>query len=75
MGADLSLRAHDGGWQLLDNGRPSFWFSERDQALEVALTMVDCKSRIHGSDLVLEAETADGGFELIECRFSLSRLL
>ena len=71
MDVDLSLKARDGGWQLIDNGRLSFWFPERDQALEVALAMVDCRSRIHGSDLVLEAETLDGEVEMIECRYSV----
>ena len=33
----LQLVGSYGGWRLIDNGKPSFWFLERDQALSLSL--------------------------------------
>ena len=40
----LQLVGSYGGWRLIDNGKPSFWFLERDQALSIAHVIADSRA-------------------------------
>ena len=33
-----------GGWHLLDDGQPIFWFPEKDKALDTAKVMADARA-------------------------------
>lgn len=39
----LMLRPSYEGWKLLDNGKPVFWFPEKEAALEVANTIAEAR--------------------------------
>ncbi|MEP6907768.1 MAG: hypothetical protein ABI858_07290 [Pseudoxanthomonas sp.] len=39
----LMLQPSYEGWKLLDNGKPVFWFPEKNAALEVANTIAEAR--------------------------------
>ena len=62
----LRLVRTGGGWQLLDNGKPAFWFPERSAGLEIARIMADARNLNHGMSTAVEAQNDDGDeFELV----------
>jgi len=54
-----------GGWGLLDNGQPVFWFPERLKALEIAKQMADARNALHGLPAYVHACGDDGAMELV----------
>jgi hypothetical protein len=61
----LELIARGGGWQLIDAGKLSFWFPERDKALETVTMMADARSLLHGIATTVHAENDSGEVELV----------
>lgn len=61
----LRLVHNGGGWQLLDNGKPAFWFPERSKGLEIARLMADARNLNHGAPTTVEAQNDDGEIELV----------
>lgn len=51
-----------GGWRLLDNGMPAFWFPEMDGALETAKVMADARAAFGGEPASVQAQVGDGEF-------------
>ena len=51
-----------GGWRLLDNGRPTFWFPEMDGALETARVMADARAAFGGEQASIHAQIDSGEF-------------
>ena len=43
-----------GGWRLLDNGRPAFWFPEMNGALETAKVMADARAAFGGEQASIQ---------------------
>lgn len=54
-----------GGWRLLDNGEPVFWFPGRDKAVEIAKQMADARNLFRGLPAHVHAAGADGEMELV----------
>ena len=52
----LQLVGSYGGWRLIDNGKPSFWFLERDQALSIARVIADSRAGLRYIPTRIEAE-------------------
>lgn len=63
--ATLQLVRSCGGWQLLDAGKPVFWFPERAKGLEIARIMADARSLYRGTPASVEAEGEDGELEVV----------
>lgn len=63
--AILQLVKSYGGWQLLDAGKPVFWFPERAKGLEIARIMADARSLYHGTPASVEAENEQGKLEIV----------
>ena len=61
----LRIVASYGGWKLFDDGRPIFWFLERDQAIETAKVLADARANLRFIPACVEAELETGGMELI----------
>lgn len=61
----LRLIHNAGGWQLLDDGHPVFWFPERDKGLEIARLMADARNLNHGTATTVEAQNDDGMVETV----------
>ena len=61
----LELIARGGGWQLVDAGKLSFWFPERDKALATITMMADARSLLHGISTSVHAENDSGEVELV----------
>ncbi|HRN61933.1 MAG TPA: hypothetical protein PK743_00580 [Luteimonas sp.] len=61
----LRLVHSAGGWQLLDDGKPVFWFPERDKGLEIASLMADARNLNHGMSTLVEAQNDDGEVEVV----------
>lgn len=61
----LELIARGGGWQLIDAGKLSFWFPERDRALETVTMMADARSLLHGIRTSVFAENDFGEVEVV----------
>ncbi|WP_202844878.1 hypothetical protein [Luteimonas saliphila] len=64
-GSTLRLVHSGGGWQLLDDGRPVFWFPERSKGLEIARLMADARNLNDGRLTRVEAQNDDGELETI----------
>ncbi len=54
-----------GGWRLIDNGRRTFWFAERDQALESARVIADSRAGLCCIPTAIQAENEAGELELV----------
>ncbi|MBO9715473.1 MAG: hypothetical protein J7507_01340 [Pseudoxanthomonas sp.] len=61
----LQLVASHGGWRLIDNGEPSFWFLERDQAMHHAALIADVRANLRHISTRIEATNDSGKFELV----------
>lgn len=61
----LRLIHNAGGWQLLDDGTPVFWFPERAAGLEIARIMADARNLNHGTATAVEAQNDDGALETV----------
>lgn len=61
----LQLVGSHGGWRLIDNGKPSFWFLEREQAMQIAEVIADSRSGLRFIPTRIEAENDDGELELV----------
>jgi hypothetical protein len=61
----LQLVESHGGWRLIDNGQPSFWFLERDQAMQIARVIADSRAGLRFIPTRIEAENDDGKLELV----------
>ena len=61
----LRLVSSAGGWQLLDDGKPAFWFPERAKGLEIASIMADARNLNSGVRTMVEAVNDDGELETI----------
>ena len=61
----LKLVHSGGGWQLLDDDKPVFWFPERGKGLEIAQLMADARNLNHGMATKVEAMNDDGELETI----------
>ena len=61
----LRVVGSHGGWRLIDNGRPSFWFLERDQALQIAGVIADARAGLRLIPTSIEAENLAGQMELV----------
>ena len=51
-----------GGWRLLDNGRPAFWFPEINGALETAKVMADARAAFGGEQASIQTQVGAGEF-------------
>ena len=71
MNAVSTLRVvgSHGGWRLIDNGRPSFWFLEREQALQIARVIADSRAGLRLIPTSVEAENQAGELELVASYF------
>lgn len=54
-----------GGWRLLDDGQPIFWFPEREGALETAKVMADARHQFNGKPTCVQAQDTQGLFEVV----------
>ena len=54
-----------GGWRLIDNGKRSLWFLNRDQALEIARLIADSRAGLRLIPTSVEVENEDGELELV----------
>jgi hypothetical protein len=61
----FELVARGGGWQLIDAGKLSFWFPEREKALETVTMMADARSLLHRIPTAVLAENDLGEMELV----------
>lgn len=61
----LQVVGSHGGWRLIDNGKPSFWFLEREQALQIARVIADSRAGLRFIPTSIEAENAAGEMELV----------
>ncbi|KAF1694617.1 hypothetical protein [Pseudoxanthomonas koreensis] len=61
----LQVVGSHGGWRLIDNGRPSFWFLERDQALQIARVIADSRAGLRLIPTSIEVENPAGQMELV----------
>ena len=61
----LKLVGSHGGWRLIDNGQPSFWFLERDQAMQIARVIADSRAGLRFIPTRIEAENDEGELELV----------
>ena len=61
----LQLVGSHGGWRLIDNGKPSFWFLEREQAMQIAHVIADSRAGLRFIPTRIEAENDDGELELV----------
>lgn len=60
----LQIVEASGGWSLLDDGKPSLWFPERDKALEIASIMADARNLSSGVDTEVQS-VHDGKVEVL----------
>ncbi|GAB2497967.1 hypothetical protein GCM10027084_08880 [Pseudoxanthomonas sangjuensis] len=44
-----------GGWSLIDDGKPSLWFPEREKALEIAHIMADARNLFGGISTIVQS--------------------
>lgn len=49
-----------GGWGLLDDDKPIFWFPERDSALGAAKVMADARHKFDGKPMCVQALARKG---------------
>jgi hypothetical protein len=61
----LRLAPSTGGWQLLEDGQPLFWFPDRAKGLEIAMLMADARSLNHGTIATVETQNDDGRYERV----------
>jgi len=61
----LQLVASHGGWRLIDNGEPTFWFLEREQAVHHASLIADARAYLRDIPTRIEATNDSGKFELV----------
>ncbi|WP_028917743.1 hypothetical protein [Pseudoxanthomonas sp. J35] len=61
----LQLVVSHGGWRLIDNGKPSFWFLEREQAMAIARVIADSRAGLRYIPTRIEAENEAGELELV----------
>jgi hypothetical protein len=61
----LQLVGSHGGWRLIDDGTPSFWFLERDQAMQIACVIADSRAGLRYIPTKIEAENTNGKLELV----------
>jgi len=61
----LQLVGSHGGWRLIDNGKPSFWFLEREQAMNIAHVIADSRAGLRFIPTRIEAENEEGELELV----------
>lgn len=59
-GTVLQVVESFGGWRLLDDGQPIFWFPERDSALETARVIADARHQFHGIPAQVQAQDDKG---------------
>lgn len=64
-GTVLQIAGSFGGWCLLDDGQPIFWFPEKDSALETARVMADARHHFDGKPTCVQAKDERGTFELV----------
>ena len=50
------------GWCLLDNGKPCFWFPEKDKALETACVMADARATFREEPASVHIQIGSGEF-------------
>lgn len=55
----LVLRPSYEGWRLLDNGKPVFWFPEKEAALEVANTIAEARYIYSSKPTGVEVESEE----------------
>ncbi|MFT3761830.1 MAG: hypothetical protein QM761_04285 [Pseudoxanthomonas sp.] len=53
-----------GGWNLIDDGKPSLWFPERCKALEIAGIMADARNLFSGIPTIVQS-VQDGRVEVM----------
>ncbi|MFT4256632.1 MAG: hypothetical protein QM599_06720 [Pseudoxanthomonas sp.] len=53
-----------GGWNLIDDGKPSLWFPEHGKALEIAKVMADARSLFAGIPTIVRG-MQDGREEVL----------
>lgn len=51
-----------GGWRLLDNGKPAFWFPEMDSAMQTAQVMADARATFNGERASVQRQVGVGEF-------------
>ncbi len=61
----LQLVASHGGWRLIDDGEPSFWFLERAQAIHHAELIADARANLRFIPTRIEATNDSGKLELV----------
>jgi hypothetical protein len=50
----LQIIESSGGWSLIDDGKPSLWFPDRNEALEIACLMADARSLTRSTDTLVQ---------------------
>ena len=61
----LQVVERAGGWGILDDGKPIFWFPEKDSALATARVMADARCLFTGKATRVHAQGEHGNFELV----------
>ncbi len=61
----LQLVESHGGWRLIDNGEPTFWFLEWDQAMQIARIIADSRANLRYIPTRIEAQNDSGTLELV----------
>ena len=61
----LQLVESFGGWRLLDDGSPTFWFLEKESALETARAMADARNAFCGIPSSVLIKDDKGSLELV----------
>ncbi len=53
------------GWKLFDDGRPVFWFPEKEAGLEVAKTIAETRNFYSGLPTGVEVDGDQASFERV----------
>ncbi len=54
-----------GGWRLIADGQPVFWFPEKASAMETARIMAEARALFRGAPASILAASDDGEMELV----------
>ena len=64
-GTVLQIVQSQGGWHLLDDGVPIFWFLEKGSAVETARVMADARHEFDGRATCVQAQGQEGTFQML----------
>ena len=61
----LQLVESFGGWRLLDDGSPTFWFLEKESALQTAQAIADARNAFCGIPSSVLIKNGNGPLEFV----------